>query len=310
MGGRSSPEAFSHEVLVYAGLSDLTDRAAAFVREGLDQGEAVMVMVVGPKITPMREKLGADAEQVDFVDMEIVGRNPACIIPAWQAFYSEPRLRPARGIDEPIWCGRSDPELLECQLHEALINLAFSGARGRLLCPYDSEALEPQVIGEARRCHPLINQSPAVAVNGACEQRCWLHARFQEPLGEPARAAHTVGFDRATVTAVRRVVSEKAAASGLRPERADVAALAAHEVAVNSVRHGGGTGTIRMWSESDALVVEVWDAGLITDPLVGLRQPRPESDGGRGLWLVNHLTDLSQVRTDDTGTTVRFTVSA
>lgn len=310
MSGHPSPNAFSHEVLVYAGLSQLTDRAAAFVREGLDQGEAVMVMVAGPKITSLREELGADAEQVDFVDMAIVGRNPACIIPAWRAFFSEQREVSARGIGEPIWRGRSDAELLECQLHEALINLAFSEASGRLLCPYDSEALEPHVIAEARRCHPLVNQPPTVAVNRACERQSWLHARFHEPLREPSQAPHTVGFDRDTVTSVRRVVSLTAVAAGLGPDRAGIAALAAHELAVNSVRHGGGEGTLRMWSESEALMVEVRDTGLITDPLVGRHHPTLESDGGRGVWLVNHLTDLSQIRTDHAGTTVRFTVSA
>lgn len=65
-----------------------------------------------------------------------------------------------------------------------------------------------------------------------------------------------------------------------------------------------------MWSESEALVVEVRDAGLITDPLVGRHLPTPESNGGRGVWPVNHLTDPSQIRTDDAGTTVGFTVSA
>jgi len=105
------------------------------------------------------------------------------------------------------------------------------------------------------------------------------------------------------------VVSLTAVAYGLRPEQADVAALAAHELAVNSVRHGGGRGTIRMWPESGALVVEVRDAGRIADPLAGRHRPTRASDGGRGLWLVHHLTDLSQIRTDEAGTTVRFTVS-
>ena len=305
-----SPTAFSHEVLVYAGLSELTDRAGAFVREGLGHGEAVMVMVAEPKLTSLREELGADAERVEFVDMAIVGRNPACIIPAWQAFFSRQRNGSARGIGEPIWRGRSDAELLECQLHEALINLAFAGGSGRLLCPYDSEALDPAVIAEACRCHPRVNEVPTVAVNRACEPRSWLHARFNEPLQEPTRAPLTVGFDGETVTTIRRVVSRTAVASGLRPERAGVAALAAHELVVNSVRHGGGEGTLRIWSEPEALVVEVRDAGLITDPLAGRHRPGREVDGGRGLWLVNHLTDLSQIRTDDAGTTVRFTVSA
>ncbi len=51
--------------------------------------------------------------------MRVLGSNPACIIPAWRRFLAEwaPDGRPVRGIGEPIWVGRSEAELTECQLH-------------------------------------------------------------------------------------------------------------------------------------------------------------------------------------------------
>jgi MEDS: MEthanogen/methylotroph, DcmR Sensory domain len=43
-----------------------------------------------------------------------------------------------RGIGEPLFATRSADELVECQRHEALLNLAFQDAPGFwLLCPYD-----------------------------------------------------------------------------------------------------------------------------------------------------------------------------
>ena len=38
---------------------------------------------------------------------------------------------------------------------------------------------------------------------------------------------------------------------------------------MNSVQHGGGSGTLLTWHEPDALVVEVRDTGAINDPLIG-----------------------------------------
>lgn len=58
---------------------------------------------------------------------------------------------------EPIWAGRRPAEILECQLHEALLNLAMDPDTPLcLLCPYDVGALAPEVIDEAAHSHPAI----------------------------------------------------------------------------------------------------------------------------------------------------------
>ena len=77
--------------------------------------------------------------------MTELGRNPACIIPAWQTFLDECSGygRPARGIGEPIWVGRRPEEIAECQLHESLLNLAIDpDLPFWLVCPYDDEQLD------------------------------------------------------------------------------------------------------------------------------------------------------------------------
>ena len=45
----------------------------------------------------------------------------------------------------------------------------------------------------------------------------------------------------------------------------------------------------------------------LADPLTGRLSPPLDADGGRGLYLVNQLCDLVQVRSSDRGTTVRVT---
>jgi anti-sigma regulatory factor (Ser/Thr protein kinase) len=60
-----------------------------------------------------------------------------------------------------------------------------------------------------------------------------------------------------------------------------------------------------VWRDGDALVCEVRDRGQLGDPLAG-RRPTPEQPDGRGLWLVNQLCDLVQLRSSASGTVVRF----
>lgn len=82
-------------------------------------GEPLLVAVSASRIELPKDVLGGHAEQVNFADMRVLGSNPACIIPAWRRFLAEwaPDGRPVRGIGEPIWVGRSEAELTECQLH-------------------------------------------------------------------------------------------------------------------------------------------------------------------------------------------------
>ena len=93
---------------------------------------------------------------------------------------------------------------------------------------------------------------------------------------------------------------------GLPEGRIDDLVLAAHELVSNSVRHGGGTGTIRVWHDGHAVVCEVTDNGRIGHPLVGRQLPADDSLGGRGLWMANQLCDLVQIRTFADGSVVRL----
>ena len=82
--------------------------------------------------------------------------------------------------------------------------------------------------------------------------------------------------------------------------------LATHEVATNSIRHGGGEGTLRVWHEDGMVVCEVRDRGRLDQPLAGRARPELEDGGGWGLWLANQLCDLVQIRTLPDGNVVRL----
>jgi hypothetical protein len=126
-GAPAHDHAFAHEALLYDGIWQFVDQAAAFIREGLAADEPVMVMVAGARVDRLSEALGDDARRVEFVDVEDVGRNPSRIIPAWRGFVSGNAApgRVMRGIGEPIWAGRGQAELAECQTfaHGAVVRL-------------------------------------------------------------------------------------------------------------------------------------------------------------------------------------------
>jgi anti-sigma regulatory factor (Ser/Thr protein kinase) len=73
--------------------------------------------------------------------------------------------------------------------------------------------------------------------------------------------------------------------------------LAVNEIATNSVRHGGGTGTLRVWVGTRWLVCEIEDRGRIDNPMVGREEPTPDRPDGRGLWIANQICELVQLRT-------------
>jgi anti-sigma regulatory factor (Ser/Thr protein kinase) len=81
--------------------------------------------------------------------------------------------------------------------------------------------------------------------------------------------------------------------------------LAVDELATNAIRHGAGAGVLRVWGAPGELICQVEDGGRIEDALAGRRIPMIEQAKGFGLWLVNQLCELVEIRTGQTGTMIR-----
>ena len=299
---------FDHEAMMYAGPEGFLAGAVPFIREGLEAGEPMLVAVKADRIAALRGELGADADEVTFADMAVMGRNPGRIIPAWRDFVGRhPGAPLMRGIGEPIWAERSAAELVECQLHESLLNLAFADATGfRLLCPYDVAGLDESVIHAARCSHPVLVTDGDCHASGDYPEPAELLAGFEAPLPPPATAAQLLGFQRDALDQVRALVERRARDAGLGTERRSDLLLAVNEAAANSVRHGGGNGILRVWREDGMLVCEIKDRGVVRDPLVGRRRPQPDQSGGWGVWIAHQVCDLVQLRSGPQGTVVRL----
>jgi two-component sensor histidine kinase len=81
--------------------------------------------------------------------------------------------------------------------------------------------------------------------------------------------------------------------------------LAANEIGSNSLMYGGGDASVRMW-RSGTVVCEVSDKGVMRDPLVGRSRPGLDEHDTRGMWIVNQVCDLVQIRSSPDGTVVRL----
>jgi anti-sigma regulatory factor (Ser/Thr protein kinase) len=290
---------FRHEAMLYAGERGFVEGALRFLREGAARGEPALVVVAPAKIALLREALGADAAHVRFEDMTQVGANPARIIPAWSAFVRDSGAsdRPLRGIGEPISAERSQAELFECHRHESLLNLAFAEAPDfRLLCPYDTVSLDPAVVAHARCTHPLVHEDGRVLSSAVFQGLDAAAAPCRAPLPPAPPEAQTLPIMPASLTSMRAAVARRGERAGLSPTRREDLVLAVNELATNSIRHGGGAGTLTVWETDSALVCEVRDAGRLEHPLAGRELPEPGQVGRYGLWLVNQLCDLTEQR--------------
>jgi anti-sigma regulatory factor (Ser/Thr protein kinase) len=306
---RNTEVEFRHEVLFYDGADDFLAGTMPVIRAALAGKEAVLVAARRSKLDLLFDALGKDAEGVTFADIADLGRNPSRIIPAWRDFLATQTAdgKKVRGIGEPIWAGRSPAEVEECERYERLVEVAFADPPAwRLLCPYDAGALDDDVLDAARHSHPLDARDGSRPRPPA---RPLAFDPFAGSLHAAPAEARTMTFGLRDLRAVRDFVAGACGRAGLGAAAAADLALAATELATNSVRHGGGSGTLSTWRDCDALFVEVRDAGRISDLLVGRVRPDVTQPGGRGLWLVNQLCDLTQLRSDESGTVARISVS-
>jgi anti-sigma regulatory factor (Ser/Thr protein kinase) len=295
---------FQHEALIYDGSAEYLAGTVPFVQAGLEAGQRILV-AVGPEQTELlRRELGADARRVSFTDMREVGRNPATIIPLWRDFVDGAGGGAVRGIGEPVWASRSEAALEECGRHEALLNLAFDGGPAwDLLCPYDATSIGDDVMEKVAHSHPRLQRegrhepSAAYDPNPDC---------FAGGLPSPIASPERFEFGVEELGEVRRRVAAAAEEAGIDPDGVADLITATSELAANSVMHGGGSGSLRLWRDAGRLLVEVEDRGRIEDPLVGRIRPDISQVGGRGLWMVNELCDLVQIRSGEAGTTVRL----
>jgi len=128
-------------------------------------------------------------------------------------------------------------------------------------------------------------------------------------------------FGSGTLHELRAEVMAQACGAGLSESRAVDVVLAVHELAANCVRHGAGTGRLRIWKLTGALCCQVDDGDppASGDPAGRISTAAGQTGGstltsasswpsvpGHGLWVVRQVADHTHVVPGPGGGAVRL----
>ncbi len=299
---------FRHEAMPYSVAHEFAPLVASFLDPAVRAGDPVLVVVDAAKAQHLRSELGPASDGFTFCDVRSMGCNPAHLIPTWRRFVdANAGARALWGVSEALWPERTACEVVECLQHEALLNSALADAASlTLLCPFDESALPAAAVTGAVDRHPAVRTAGTARAN-ATYLDVDPATLLSEPLPVPPDDAAVFPFTDANLPELRTHVAGIAGKMGFGRDRTGDIVLAADEVATNSYRYGGGSGTLRTWAEDGGgLVCEIRDRGRLSDPMVGRRRPGVDQIGGRGLWIANQLCDLVQVRSAGDGAVVRL----
>lgn len=292
-----------HNAFVYDSTSEYVSRSVAFLRDGLRCGEAALVANTRDRLAMVRDGLGADAEQVTFIDADRIYTRPAWAIAAYYGALSE-QLRDApavRALGE-MQVGPTIEEWERWLPYEAASNLAYNHLPAWVVCTYDARGVSDEVIDGVWRTHTQVLG------------RDWQDSdRFEDPREVLRRAPtsamalpqlHPLG-PVASLVALRERLATELAAAHVPEERALELLVAATEIGANALTHGRGIHQIRAGRVAGRFVCEIADEGDgFEDPFAGYLIPR---DGiGSGLWAARQLVwELEFLRGPD-GFTARI----
>ena len=146
-----------HQALLYDTDQQFLDTVAPFLTEGMERSEAMLAVTTSANIELLREHLGSDAEEVEFVEREGWLIAPGQTLHAFEAFVNaklEAGAPWVRILGEPLWAGRSDSEIGLWTRFESLFNLVFAASPMTVLCPYDKRSVPPEIVRQAHLTHP------------------------------------------------------------------------------------------------------------------------------------------------------------
>ena len=291
----------------HTSAEDHLHRVVACIETGLAADEPALVFAPRPNLDLPRDGLNGSGEHVTLLDAPDIARNPARIIPAARQFVAAQGTRRIRVVDEPIWAGRSDAFVREAVRHEALVNVLFADIAADVLCPYDEAGLEAAVIADACRTHPYLLEHGTLQPSPDFADPLSVLSATDE-LPEPPSHAETLIFGHADLSTVRDFVTDRA--NGISADRMQDLVLAVNEAASNTIDHTDGPGQLRTWRDDDTVIFEVSDRGRIPSVRrAGRVAPTPHEPRGRGLWIINQLCDLVELRSNSTGTVLRIHVT-
>lgn len=306
--GTWTGDGFAHEAFVYGTEAEVRDRVVPFVAEGLERGEATIVVASDGVRAVLDDALGAGRDDLAvFADSAGFWRGDGQQTLAAYHESMGPLLETGRAwrlVGEPTWLAVPGGHVWS--RFEAVANDAFSDYPYYSLCLHDRRRLSPALVDNARRTHPLVWDHGEV-VPSPHYQPTEEFLRSVEPPWTPA-PEHRESVTVTTCGPARRFVHANVVAA--LTDRADDVTLAVHEIVANALE-AAGTAELSHWQVGGTQVWEVCDDGPgLHEAAAGYSPPSLDLAGGRGLWLARSLADEAIVRQHGPGTAIRLIFSA
>jgi anti-sigma regulatory factor (Ser/Thr protein kinase) len=294
-----------HTAFLYRTQQEYLDSLLPFICEAANADQAVLVAVPAPNLTVLAEGLGQLAANVVITDMTEAGRNPSRILgEVLSTFVAKHPDQPVRIVGESMWPSRSEMEYPACVQHEVLLNRAFTDRDVTVVCPYHVAQLDPEVIADAHRTHPVLWEGGMLQLDNAAYAPEATLARYNLPLSTNAAAVRYTARNLGDLGGARAFAGAYAQWFGLSTDQAADLQLIASELATASLAQAGRTCRLALWRTDGHVVCEARDDGHPDDPLAGRRPYGSDSDRGRGLYVVNAVADLVRTHTTADETTI------
>jgi anti-sigma regulatory factor (Ser/Thr protein kinase) len=298
----SSESALRHHAFVYESDEEYVAGATAFLKDGLDAGEAGIVANTREGLAMMRDALGPDADRVAFVDVSAVYTRPAHTVARYYGtFLEQLQSSPSVRAVANGQFGTTPEEWQEWMAYEAITNVAYAHLPVWVVCAYDANRLPDPVIDIARRTHSEVLADGWQASEHFEDPRALV--RKLTPEAEPVPELRS--FAAADLESFRERLARELIAERVPEAKALEMLVAGTEVAANAVTHGGGMQEVRVGRVDGRFVCEVIDRGSgFDDPVAGYLAPREGT--GTGLWVARQLAWRLESFRSPKGFTVRI----
>ena len=301
----------AHRALLYGSEQEFLAGTVGFIRDGLECGDPVRIVTTQRNTAWLQAALGTDARQVAFGDTgQWCGHPVRALAALHRAVQAASRDgHRLRMVGERLWTARAAQERMEWSRHESLVNAVLRSGDAALVCSYDTQVVDPDVVANVGRTHPELVVNGESRPSPGYTDPVVFNAEFNRfPLPELGPPVLWLRFRRLDQLAIlRSFVTSHATDAGAVTPSVGQFVQAVDEVATNAVEHGGGSGVLQIWTGPQTIVCEVSDTGTgLLDPLAGRLPPDNCTAHGHGLWLARQFSDLLEVHSDSAGTTIRL----
>lgn len=303
------PRRLQHDGIFYDDECEFVATVLPFIREGVADGEIVMVNTGSNSVTPLLRAMFADEEQVVIGDRPMYN-TPAAALEGYRRTMERGLADGARGYRAVGFIDFDTSHLpwQEWLRYEAAVNHVFRDFPFRTICPYDVTKVPDEITDAIRHAHTGLYGADGWRRNEEYVEPADLLTRedlVTPPHPVQAAAPRMVLEPEEDLMALRMEVYAATMFTELPAWKVDDFVKAVSEVVANAQRHGERPVRLHLWAADTAVVCTVTDAGRgVDDPLRGYARPKDPSEG-LGLWAARQLVDVLDYAAGPDGFTVR-----